>query len=336
LVRDNGFGEERTIWGEIRDYWMRRRGNGGARKYRLWPILLIIVLVIWIATGIYTVAPGELGVVLRFGKETGRSAPGLRFHLPAPIESVNLVNMAVIRRVEIGFRTNPRYRPVPEESLMLTGDENIVDAQAIVQYKVKDPSDYLFRVKDPDRVLLDSAEVSLRSVMGRTTIDDALTVGKVKIQEDSRQFLQQLLDTYQTGLLVVDFKLQVVDPPAQVKDSFNEVVRAREDQERLTNEARGYSEDIIPKARGEAEKRIRAAEAYKEQRMIKAKGDTERFLLILGEYQKAKRVTAIRLYIETMEQILPGANKIVLGPESGDNILQFLPLREFGGKQNDK
>ena len=336
MARGNGFDEEKTIWGEIRDYWMRRRGDDGARRFRLWPIILIIILVIWIATGIYTVAPGEIGVVLRFGKEVGRSEPGLRYHLPVPIETVKLVNMAVIRRAEIGFRTNPRYRAVPEESLMLTGDENIVDAQAIVQYKVKDPSNYLFKVKDPDNVLLHSAEVSLRSVIGRTTIDDALTVGKVKIQEDSRRFLQQLLDTYQAGLLVVDFKLQVVDPPAQVKDSFNEVVRAREDQERLTNEAKGYSEDIIPKARGEAEKRIRAAEAYKEQRVIKSKGDTERFLEILGEYQKARRVTAVRLYIETMEQILPKANKIVLGEESNDNILQFLPLRDFGDKQIEK
>ncbi|MBI4228652.1 MAG: FtsH protease activity modulator HflK, partial [Deltaproteobacteria bacterium] len=289
-----------------------------------------------IATGIYTVEPGEIGVVLRFGKEVGRSEPGLRYHLPAPVETVRLVNLAVVRRVEIGFRTSPRYRTVPEESLMLTGDENIVDAQAIVQYRVKEPSNYLFKVNDPDKVLMDTAEVSLRSVIGRTTIDDALTVGKVRIQEDSRKFLQELLDTYQAGLLVTDFKLQVVDPPAQVKDSFNEVVRAREDQERLRNEARGYAEDIIPKARGESEKRIRAAEAYKEQRVIKAVGDTQRFLDVLKEYQKAKEVTATRIYIETMEQILPNANKIVLGGEVEDNILQFLPLRETGVKKDEK
>lgn len=336
MVRGNGFGERGTIWSDIREYWLRKTGNGGDRGVRLWPIIIVIILAIWIATGIYTVEPGEIGVVLRFGRELGRSEPGLRYHIPVPIETVKLVNMAVVRRVEIGFRTNPRYRPIPEESLMLTGDENIVDAQAIVQYKVKNPSNYLFKVKDPDKVLLDSAEVALRSVIGRTTIDDALTVGKVKIQEDSRKFLQQLLDTYQAGLLITDFKLQVVDPPAQVKDSFNEVVRAREDQERLTNEARGYAEDIIPKARGEAEKRIRGSEAYREQRVIKARGDTERFLEVLEEYQKAKGVTATRLYIETMEQVLPNANKVVIGPEASENILKFLPLGEIGKKQNEK
>jgi len=336
VVRGNGFGEDKTIWSEIRDYWLKRAGDGDSRRFRLWPIIIIVILAIWIATGVYTVEPGEIGVVLRFGKEVGRSEPGLRYHLPSPVETVRLVNMAVIRRVEIGFRTSPRYRTVPEESLMLTGDENIVDAQAIVQYRVKEPSNYLFKVNDPDKVLLDSAEVSLRSVIGRTTIDDALTVGKVRIQEDSRKFLQELLDTYQAGLLVTDFKLQVVDPPAQVKDSFNEVVRAREDQERLRNEARGYAEDIIPKARGESEKRIRAAEAYKEQRVIKAVGDTQRFLEVLKEYQKAKEVTAMRIYIETMEQILPNANKVVLGGEVEDNILQFLPLRDTGVKKNEK
>lgn len=336
MVRGNGSGEEGTIWGEIRDYWMRRRGNGETKRFKLWPILLVIALVIWIATGTYTVAPGEVGVVIRFGKDVGLTEPGLRYHLPVPIETVKLVSLAVVRRVEIGFRTSPRYRPVPEESLMLTGDENIVDAQAIVQYKVKNPSEYLFKVKNPEEVLFHTAQVALRGVIGRTTIDEALTIGKPKIQEDSKLFLQKLMDNYQAGILITDFKLQVVDPPSQVKDSFNEVVRAREDQERLTNEAKGYSEDIIPKARGEAEKRIRGAEAYREQRIIMAKGDTEKFLDILREYRKAKEVTAMRLYIETMEQILPKANKIVLGPDSSDNILQFLPLREFGDKQNEK
>lgn len=336
MVRGNGFGEGTTIWNEIREYWLKKTGNGGSGGARLWPIIVIIILAIWIATGIYTVEPGEIGVVLRFGREVGRAEPGLRYHLPGPIESVKVVNMAVIRRVEIGFRTNPRYRPIPEESLMLTGDENIVDAQAIVQYRVKDPSNYLFKVSDPDKVLLDSAEVALRSVIGKTTIDDALTVGKVKIQEDSRNFLQQLLDTYEAGLLITDFKLQVVDPPAQVKDSFNEVVRAREDQERLRNEARGYAEDIIPKARGEAERRIREAEAYREQRVIKAHGDTERFLEVLEEYQKARQVTATRLYIETMEEVLPNVNKVVIDPEVSENILKFLPLGEMGKNPSEK
>ena len=241
-----------------------------------------------------------------------------------------MVNVEVVRRVEVGFRSVPRYSLVPEESLMLTGDENIVDAQAIVQYRVKDAGEYLFRVMDPDQALRDATEVGLRSVIGRTTIEEVLTVGRVEIQNQTREFLQQLLDTYQSGLMVTEVKLQVVDPPEQVKDAFHEVVRAREDRERLINEARGYQEDVIPKARGQVEQTLRAAEAYKAQREIRAQGEAAKFLSILAEYQKAQEVTEQRLYVETLQRVLPKAQKIVISPQLEGHLLPFLPLREQG------
>jgi membrane protease subunit HflK len=293
-------------------------------------LLLLCIVLIWLATGVYTVGPGEQGVVRRFGKEVARVGPGLHYHWPRPIERVDVVNVEAVRRVEVGFRSVPRYSLVPEESLMLTGDENIVDAQAIVQYRVKEAGEYLFRVMDPDQALRDATEVGLRSVIGRTTIEEVLTVGRVEIQNQTREFLQQLLDTYQSGLMVTEVKLQVVDPPEQVKDAFHEVVRAREDRERLINEARGYQEDVIPKARGQVEQTLRAAEAYKAQREIRAQGEAAKFLSILAEYQKAQEVTEQRLYVETLQRVLPKAQKIVISPQLEGHLLPFLPLREHG------
>jgi membrane protease subunit HflK len=286
--------------------------------------------VIWLATGFYVVGPGEQGVVLRYGNEVSRTGPGLRYHLPRPIERAEVVNLAVVRRVEVGFRSDPRYRVVPQEALMLTGDENIVDAQAIVQYRVRDPGQYLFRVRDPDQSLRDATEVALRSVIGRSSIDDAMTLGRVRIQDSARDFLQQLIDTYEAGLLVTELKLQVVDPPEQVKDAFHEVVRAREDRERLINEALGYQEDVIPKARGQVEQIVRAAEAYKAQRLIRAEGDAARFVSVLKEYELAREVTEQRLYLETLQRVLPKAQKIVISPQLEGGVLPFLPLREQG------
>src|SRR5512145_966005 len=291
-------------------------------------LLLLCLVLIWFATGVYTVGPGEQGVVRRFGKEVARVGPGLRYHWPRPIERVDVVNVEAVRRVEIGFRSVPRYSLVPQESLMLTGDENIVDAQAIVQYRVKDAGAYLFRVAEPDQALRDATEVGLRSVIGRTTIENVLTVARVETQEQTRDFMQQLLDTYQARLAVTEVKLQVVDPPEQVKDAFHEVVRAREDRERLINEDRGYQEDVIPKERGAAAQMLQAAEAYKAQREIRAQGEAAKFLSILEEYQKAREVTEQRLYVETLQRVLPKAQKIVISPQLEGHLLPLLPLRE--------
>jgi modulator of FtsH protease HflK len=320
-----GRSDDDDAWHQLGDQFERWQHQSPRAPMLVVGLLLGIVL-IWLATGVYTVGPGEQGIVRRFGKEVAGVGPGLRYHWPRPIERVDVVNVEVVRRVEVGFRSTPRYSLVPQESLMLTGDENIVDAQAIVQYRVKDAGEYLFRVMDPDQALRDATEVGLRSVIGRTTIEEVLTVGRVEIQNQTREFLQQLLDTYQAGLTVTEVKLQVVDPPEQVKDTFHEVVRAREDRERLINEARGYQEDVIPKARGEAAQILRAAEAYKVQREIRAQGEAAKFLSILEEYQKAPEVTEQRLYVETLQRVLPKAQKIVISPQLEGHLLPLLPL----------
>lgn len=320
----------------LEELWQRltRLTRGGGPGRGLWLIGLGVVVLIWLATGIYIVGPGEQGVVRRFGREVGKTSPGLNYHLPQPIERVDVVNMAVIRRAEIGFRTiSPgppvQYEDVMAEAQMLTGDENIVNIHIVVQYKVKDASQYLFKVKDPDLVLHAATEVALRSVVGNTIIDDVMTVGRARVQDGAKTILQGLMDSYESGLLITEVKLQEVDAPEEVRDAFQDVVRAREDREKLTREAEGYREDLVPKARGEAEQTIKAAEAYKEQRIIKAQGDAERFLEVLEEYQKAKDVTRRRLYLETIEKILPGVEKIVIDSESSGNLLQFLPLRDL-------
>src|SRR5215510_4421706 len=323
-------GDDDDTWGQLGDQFERWKRRSPRASMMVVGLLLLSSVLIWLATGVYTVGPGEQGVVRRFGKEVARVGPGLHYHWPRPIERADVVNVEAVRRVEVGFRSVPRYSLVPEESLMLTGDENIVDAQAIVQYRVKDAGEYLFRVMDPDQALRDATEVGLRSVIGRTTIEEVLTVGRVEIQNQTREFLQQLLDTYQSGLMVTEVKLQVVDPPEQVKDAFHEVVRAREDRERLINEARGYQEDVIPKARGQVEQTLRAAEAYKEQREIRAQGEAAKFLSILAEYQKDQEVTEQRLYVETLQRVLPKAQKIVISPQLEGHLLPFLPLREQG------
>jgi membrane protease subunit HflK len=316
------------VFGQLAERWQQWQRQSPKAPMIVIGAILAVAVLIWLATGFYMVGPGEQGVVLRFGKEVGRTEPGLRYHLPRPIERAEVVNIAVVRRIEVGFRSEPRYRVVPQEALMLTGDDNIVDAQAIVQYRVKDPANYLFRVRDPDQALRDAAEVAIRSVMGRTTIDDAMTVGRVEVQNSSMEFLQQLLDTYQAGIMVTEMRLQVVDPPEQVKDAFHEVVRALEDRERLVNVALGYQEDVIPRARGEAQRIIRAAEAYKEQREIRATGDAARFVTVLREYEKAPEVTEQRLYLEALQRVLPKAQKVVISPKIEGGILPFLPLRD--------
>jgi membrane protease subunit HflK len=297
---------------------------------RLAPLVGGVLLLIWLASGIYIVDPGEQGVVRMFGREFDRTSPGLRYRLPAPIQAVDIINLQAVRRAEVGFRTSSG-QPVriPNEALMLTGDENIVDLQLIVQYRVRDPSLYLFRLRDPEDTLAAATEVAIRSVVGNTTIDDVLTIGRGQAQEQALLYLQTLMDDYQSGLLITEVKLQVVDPPDQVKDAFNEVVRAREDRERQQNEAQAYREDIVPKARGEANQITRAAEAYREERVLLAQGDVARFSAVLEEYRKGKDVTRERLYLETIERVLANVRKVVIDSPVGNNVLPYLPITEI-------
>ncbi len=294
------------------------------------------VVVLWFLSGIYIVRPDEQGVVRMFGKAVRVTQPGPHYHLPGPIEKVDKVKVKKVRRIEIGFRTvSPgppaRYAFVPEESLMLTGDEQIIDAQIIVQYQVRDPEKFLFNVRGlerPQGALTDAAEVALRQVVGQRPIDDVLIYEKLQVEIDIRELLQRIIDNYNSGLKVIEVKLQTVRPPKEVAAAFSDVVSAKEDKDRFIKEAEGYREDILPKARGKAEAIIRAAEAYKAERVKRAQGDAERFLTVLKEYRNAKDVTRKRLYLETMERILPGIRKFVIDPDAGGSLLQFLPLEK--------
>ncbi len=302
--------------------------------------IIPVVVVAWLLSGIYIVRPDEQGVVRRFGKAVRVTEPGPHYHLPQLIEKVNKVKVKQVRRIEIGFRTiSPgppaRYRFVPQESLMLTSDEQIIDAQIVVQYKVNDPKKFLFNVRGlerPQGALMDAAEVALRQVVGQRPIDDVLIAEKLQVEIDIREVLQRIIDRYDSGIGIREVKLQTVRPPEEVAAAFSDVVSAKEDKDRLVKEAEGYNKDVLPKARGEARSRVLAAEAYKAERMERARGDADKFLAVLKEYEKAKEVTRKRLYLETMEQILPGIRKFVIDPEAGGNLLQFLPLEKGGEK----
>lgn len=301
------------------------------------------IAVIWLASGFYTIQPGEEGVVTRFGKVTRIATAGLNYHIPWPIEELRKVNVAEIRRLEVGFRSNPvrpnLVRLIPAESLMLTGDENIVSAQLTVQYRIKEPEKFLFKLRDPVNTLQAATEVALRSRVGNTTIEEVLTVGRDRVQNETQAFLQELMDTYQSGVQITEVKLQTVEAPREVKDAFDEVVRAREDREKLINQARGYREDLIPKARGEVQEIVQAAEAYKQERTLRATGDGARFTSVLTEYRKAPRVTRERMHLEAIERVLPNVDKIILDSQGAKNVVPLLPLKGMpgltgvGGKQ---
>ncbi len=292
---------------------------------KILPVAIGAIVILWLASGVYTVNPGHKGVVRTFGKETGRTEPGLNYRYPWPFQRVDIVSVEQIRRIEVGFRGAHR---IPEEALMLTGDENIVDAQIVVQYRVADPSKYLFRLRDPESALLGATEVALRSTVGSMTIDQVMIEERAKVQEDARSFIQRLMDAYESGLVITEVKLQAADPPDQVRDAFHDVVRAREDKEKVINVAKGYQADILPKARGEAQKTLREAEGYREQRVLLATGEAARFLSVLAEYEKARDVTRERLHLETIEKVLPDIDKIVIGGDVSHRLLPLLPLTD--------
>jgi len=306
-------------------------------NFKLMPVVLA-ALAIWLLTGTFMVGPDEVGVVRTFGEHTRVAQSGLNWHFPVPIETVNTPKVTEVKRVEIGFRTlrNGQYRTVEKESLMLTGDENIVDAEMIVQYKIKDPVAYLFNIVEPELTVREAAEASLRTVVGRNKIDETLTTGKFTIQEETKFQLQSILDLYESGIHVVAVQLQDVSPPKEVIGAFKDVASAKEDKNRMVNQAEGYRNDIIPKARGEAEAMIRDAEGFRESRIKRAEGDAEKFTTILKEYQKAKSITEIRLYLETMEKVLPGIEKIIIPDKDSGNILNLLNLNAGTGKGGQK
>jgi len=303
------------------------------KKFKMVPAVLIIVLILWIISGVYFVAPDEIGVVKRFGEAVRTTTPGPHYHMPTPIETVLKPKVTQVRRLEIGFRTIGdrqvgRNRAVPSESLMLTKAENIVNLTFIVQYKIKDAAKYLFNVSNIPKTVKDAAEAAMRETIGKSNIDDVLTAGKYKVQQDTKANLQDILDDYNTGIQIVAVQLQDVHPPDQVMAAFKDVASAKEDKAKLINDAHGYRNEILPKAKGKSAQITNDAVAYMESKIIAAKGDTNRFLQILAQYRMAKEVTEKRLYIETMEEVLPGVDKIIIEGEMGNNILPHLPLNK--------
>jgi len=317
-----------------------------SKQWAPWLKLAVpLLLALWLLSGIYIVRPGEQGVVRRFGKVVRVTEPGPHYRLPSPIEKVDKPKIQQVRRIEIGVETisqsqPARYRFHPEESLMLTGDEQIIDAQIIVQYKIKDPADFLFNVRGlegPQGTIKDAAEVALRQVVGQRPIDDVLIKEKLQVEIDILTLLQDIVDGYESGVRIIEVKLQTVQPPKEVASAFSDVVSAKEDREKLIQEAEGYKEDLIPKARGEARSMVLAAEAYKQEKITRAQGDVEKFLAVFAEYEKAKEITRKRLYLETMEVVLPGIRKFIIDSKTGDGVLKLLPLEgaPFGNAQQN-
>ncbi len=307
-------------------------GVGGSRGLI---IVILIALLVWGLTGVYRVQPDEQGVVLRFGKYVRTSSPGIHYRAPSPIEDVLLPKVTRENQVNIGFiATNRAGRTVPsqdkpEESLMLTGDENIVDIDFAVVWRIKDAGNYLFNIRHPEGTVKAVAESAMREAVGRSAIDDVLTEERESVERESQAVMQAALDDYGAGIEIVRVKLQKADPPDAVIAAFRDVQAARADQERMRNEAQAYANDIIPRARGEAEEVRLQAEGYKEQVVADAEGEASRFLAIYGEYALAKDVIRQRMYLETMEEILAGMNKIVIDSgASGSGVVPYLPLPE--------
>jgi len=306
-------------------------------NFKITPVIFAGI-VLWLLTGVYIVGPDEVGVVRTFGEFTRVTQSGLNWKFPAPIETANTPKVTEVKRIEIGFRSlkNGQYRTVEKESLMLTGDENIVDAEMIVQYKIKDPVSYLFNIVEPELTVRQAAEASLRTVVGRNKIDETLTTGKFAIQEETKLQLQAILDKYDSGIHVVAVQLQDVSPPKEVIGAFKDVASAKEDKNRMVNQAEGYRNDVIPKARGEAEAMIRDAEGFRDSRVKRAEGDAAKFTTILKEYNKAKTITEKRLYLETMEKVLPDVEKIIVPDKDSGNMLNLLNLSPGSSKKGGK
>jgi membrane protease subunit HflK len=303
-------------------------------------IALFILLIGFGSTVIYRVQTAEQGVVLRFGEWVRTEPEGLNFKLPYPFEQVIILNVNQVNRIDIGFRSpETQTNRVSQnelfgESLMLTGDENIVDIAFTVFWKIDVAENYLFNIQFPQETTVkEVAESVMREIIGRTPIQVALTQGRGQIQKDAQEKLQQVLNEYQAGILITEIRLERVDPPAQVIDAFRDVQKAEADKESYQNEAQAYANSVVPEARGNAVRMIQEAEAYKEQVIAKATGDASRFLAVYEEYSKAKDVTKRRIYLETMEEILSGMNKIILDEGAGSGVVPYLPLPELRARQ---
>ena len=336
----NGRGQGPDIDNVIRDLQNKFKGFiPGSFFGKLGPAVILLVLVlIWLASGFYRVLPDEQGVVLQFGKYTTTTQPGLNYHFPYPIERVLTPKVTKVNRVEIGYRQSPdnrttQIRDVPEESLMLTGDENIVDIDFSVFWIINDAGKFLFNVQVPELTIKSAAETSMREVIGQSKIQSIFTEGRTEIEDKARVLIQSILDDYEAGVTITQVQTQKADPPNEVIDSFRDVKAARADLERQRNEAEAYANDIIPRARGEAEEILQNAEGYKQKVIADSEGKAARFLSIQSEYAKAPVVTKQRIFYETMESVFGDMDKIIIDKDSGQGVLPYLPLPEISKKK---
>ena len=303
-------------------------GKGGG----VLPLLIIggilVVILLWAGSGIYTVQPGEQAATRLLGKFQTIETPGLKWWFPAPIGNRDIFQVNQVRTLELGYREiNGESTSVLVESMMITGDENIVETQMVVQYDVKDLKSFLFEVVDPEgSTMKDVAETAIRQVVGSRNIDDVLTTEKSAVQAETKLLMQALLDDYKSGINIREVKLQSVSAPMEVRDAFDDVVRAREEKSQIVNLAQAYQEDQIPRAKGDAARVLQSSEAYKQEKIADATGQSKRFLKVLYEYKKSPEITRQRLYLETMEDILPGVSKYIISETVSGNMLQFLPL----------
>ncbi len=284
----------------------------------------ILFLLVWLGSGFFIVQEGQVGVVLQFGKYSATASPGFQWRPPYPIASHEIVNLSQIRTVEVGYRNNVKTK-VLSESLMLTDDENIIDLQFAVQYKLKDASAYLFNNRSPEDNVLQAAETAIREVVGRSKMDFVLYEGREQVGIDVASTIQKILDRYQTGILVSSVSVQNAQPPEQVQAAFDDAVKAAQDRERLKSEGEAYANEVVPKAKGAAARLVEEANGYKQRVILQAEGDAARFRSVLAEYSKAPAVTRDRLYIETMQQVLSNVTKVMTDSKQSNQLL-YLPL----------
>jgi membrane protease subunit HflK len=311
-------------------------GGGSAGKFI--PLILVVVAGLWLATGFYRVQPDEQGIELVFGKWNKlMTGEGLHWNWPSPIGAIYTPKVTRSNRVEIGYRggldsgrRGGSVRDVNEESVMLTSDENIVELQFTVLWKIKNAGDYLFNIRDPEATVKVAAESVMREIIGQTTFDQAVTVGREEIERKTDQLLQSVLDSYKAGILVEAVQLQKSDPPPDVIDAFNDVQRARQDKSRLQNEAQAYANSIVPEARGQAEQITRAAEAYREKLLKESEGEAKRFISVYEAYKTAPDVTRRRMYLEALGAVLGSAEKVIIDQKGGaGGVVPYLPLPEI-------
>ncbi len=305
-----------------------QEGDGGGRPGGGLPLggagmLVALIVVIWLASGFYIVDEGRRGVVTRFGKYTETTQPGPRWHLPFPVEGVELVDFSQVKTIEVGYRNTPKNK-IDKEAVMLTDDENIIDIQFAVQYNLKSAEDYVFNNRRPDQIVAYVAESAIREVVGKSKMDFTLYEGREQIAKQTEQLMQQNLDRYGTGVFVQKVTLQNVQPPDKVQAAFDDAVKAGQDRERLKNEGQAYANDVVPRARGNAARLMEEANGYRTEVEQRAQGDAERFNRILVEYQKAPAVTRDRLYLDMMQTVLGNASKVLVDQKSGS--LLYLPL----------